>query len=129
MLGLGLGEGNAEAALPDFRPGCVPGPAADRSDGARRRRSEFGEPGVSERLDGRDSFQDRLEEDRFVLRPRLEPGGKRGIVDWKAFAGPQQRVVVQSGWRLGPEASGERREALAGEEMFDHLAAGVRGAA
>src|SRR5579864_3550459 len=104
MLGLGLGEGNAEAALPDLCPGCVPGPAADRSDCAPRGGSEFRKLPIGERLDGRDSFQDRLEEDRFVLRPRLEARGKGGVVDWKAFARPQQRVVVQSGWRLGPEA-------------------------
>src|SRR6202034_4074341 len=76
-----------------------------------------------------DAFKDGLKECRVVFRPRFESRRKLGVVDREAFAWLRKRIIVQASGSLRIQARGQPREAVARKELFDDLAARVRGAA
>ena len=128
-MGLRLLDGRRELALPDLHPRRVGGPSADGPDRARRRRAELHEFPVGESFNVGDPLQDALKECRFVFRPRFELWLKFRVVDWKAFAGPDKRVVFESGRLVGLKGSGEVDQTVARKELLDNFPAGVGGAA
>lgn len=70
-----------------------------------------------------------LQEERIVSGPRLQPRGQRGVIDGEALPGLDQRVVVQAGGAGGVQARREVAQLLVTEELAQHRAACVGGAA
>ena len=92
-------------------------------------RAELHEFLVGESFNVGDPFQDALKECRFIFRSRFKLWLKFRVVDWKALAGADKRVVFESGRLVRLKGSGEANQTVARKELLDNFPAGVGGAA
>ena len=65
----------------------------------------------------------------FHLSVAVQVVAEVRVVDWKAFAGPDKRVVFESGGLVRLKDSGEVDQTVARKELLDNFPAGVGGAA